>query len=196
VRFQNQKRILKRQCVGGKSIYFCIFSFFLILSAYIVFIRHDRSLVWYIDGVGQYYPTFLYIGKYLRTFLAGLSQGIFSMPAFDLSIGMGEDIIGTLNYYGFGNPVNLIAVFATSSNGAQLFTLSYFLRLFLAAMAFRYFCRQFSSDPFYSDIGALIYIFSGFAMIGGAKYIEWLSVLIYFPLILAGCEKLIKGQGG
>lgn len=36
---------------------------------------HEKSLIWNIDGIGQYYPAFLYIGQYLRNVL--LFGGVF-----------------------------------------------------------------------------------------------------------------------
>ena len=59
-------------------------------------------------------------------------QGNFCFPLYDLSIGLGEDIIGALNYYGVGDPLNLLAIFINSQNCAYIFTFMFFLRLWLA----------------------------------------------------------------
>lgn len=176
------------------AVYTCLF-IIIVCSGYIMFFRKNLSLIWNIDGVGQYYPAFIYIGHYLQNFFVNLLHGNFSLPLYDLSIGMGEDIIGVLNYYGFGDPLNLLAVMVTKSNSAYLFTFMFFLRLWLAGAAFQYYCRCMRFDKIPTILGALCYTFSGFAIYGGAMYSEWLSVLIYFPLILAGVEKIIKDKG-
>jgi hypothetical protein len=157
--------------------------------------KNHLSAIWYIDGIGQYYPAFLYIGKYIRAFFTGLFQGNFNLPVYDLSIGMGEDIIGVLNYYGFGDPINLIAVIANQTNGSYIFTFTYFLRLYLAGWSFIFYCRKMALGKYPRIFSGLIFAFCGFASHGALMYIEWLSVLIYFPLMLAGAEDIIKKTG-
>ena len=55
--------------------------------------------------------------------------------AASISIGFGEDIIGALNYYGFGDPFNLLAVFAVGSWGVTVYECLFFIRAFLAGLA-------------------------------------------------------------
>ena len=88
------------------------------IIGYSSFWIRGKSLIWEIDGLGQYYPSFLYIGQYLRECFYNCFHGNFGLPLFDISIGMGDDIIGTLNYYGFGDPLNILAVFETKDKVA------------------------------------------------------------------------------
>ncbi|MDO4479197.1 MAG: YfhO family protein [Lachnospiraceae bacterium] len=166
------------------------------LIAYSPFISPGRSMIWRIDGVGQYYPVFRYIGEYLRECLSSLAAGHPSLPMFDLSIGMGEDVIGALNYYGFGDPVNLLAIFATAENGVAVFTFTFFLRVCLAAVSFYAFCRRMNLAGPAAVMGAVAYTFSGFVIYGAVSYYEWLSVLIYFPLLLMGVENVLHDSRG
>ncbi len=149
-----------------------------------------RTSIWYIDGLGQYYPSFLYTGSYIRSFFLGLFHGRFKFPRFDLSIGMGEDIIGCLNYYGFGNPINLLAAFADQNNGGLVFTISHLIRLYLAGFSALIYLKKMGYAGSEASVGALAYAFCGFALYGGFMYIEFLSVLFYFPLMLTGAESL------
>jgi hypothetical protein len=162
---------------------------------FLPFFRHNLSTIWYVDGIGQYYPAFLYIGEYVRTFIVGIFHGSVNLPVYDLSIGMGEDIIGVLNYYGFGDPINLIAVIANKSNGGYIFTAVYFIRLYLAGWTFNLYCRKMNVGKYPRIISSLIFSFNGFAICGSMMYIEWSSVLIYFPLMLIGAENIIKKTG-
>lgn len=159
---------------------------------YSPFWSHGKSLIWKIDGLGQYYPSFLYIGQFLRACIFDFLHGAITLPLFDISIGMGEDIIGTLNYYGFGDPLNVLAIFATKENGAYAFTLMYFLRLYLSGLCFRKYCSYLGVDRILSNAGALCYIFSGYSLIGGARYMQFLTPMIYLPLMLLGCEKIFR----
>ncbi|MCD8241320.1 MAG: YfhO family protein, partial [Lachnospiraceae bacterium] len=156
---------------------------------------HDGvSIIWNLYGIGQYIPSFLIIGQYLRDFLTGLLHGALVLPVWDLSIAMGEDIVGALNYYGFGDPINLLAIFATRANGVYVYMFCFFLRLWLAGQTFRLYCREVGMEYRASLAAALSYAFCGFAVYGGGRYIEWLSVLIYFPLLLIGAERIMKDR--
>ena len=161
---------------------------------YFPIIRGHSTLIWQIDGLGQYYPAFNYIGRYLQNFLFGIFHGQWILPSFDLSIGMGEDIIGTLNYYGFGDPLNLLAIFVTKNNSAYLFSFMILLRMWLSGISLIYYFNYLKFSSFSSALAALCYTFCGFAIYGGTMYVEWLSVLIYTPLILLGIEKIMNKE--
>ena len=158
-------------------------------AGYGPFLLRHKSLIWKTDGIGQYYPAFLYTGKYLRAWVRGLFSGTLRLPLYDLSIGFGEDIIGSLNYYGFGDPMNLLAVFANARTGAYIFTAMFFLRGWLSGLAFCLYTREVGLEGQYSVPAALSYAFCGFAVLGAARYSQWYSILILLPLLLLGCEK-------
>lgn len=168
---------------------FC-YSIGFILIALIVFqpfYSQGISFVWNTDGVGQYYPAFLYIGQWLRNILK-------EAPLFDLRIAMGENVIGSLNYYGFGDPLNVFAVFATKENGAYLFSAMILLRMYLAGLAFLKYGGYMKLDRTLLVVATFGYTFSGFALYGGLMYIEFLAPLIYLPLMLCGCEMVWREQ--
>lgn len=188
------KDSLKNKYITNKYIVFSAVLLIMCLAAYSPLALRGKSIIWNTDSLGQYYPTFLYIGKYLRDFLTGIFHGQLILPTFDLSIGMGEDIVGTLNYYGFGDPINIIAIFANADNGSRAFAAAYFLRLILAGYAFIYYCEKIRISGMSAVLGATLWTFSGFVLDGCLRYSEWLSVLIYFPLMLAGVEIIISGR--
>lgn len=176
--------------IKGYKQSFIIYSvLFVILfaAAYIGYFASGRTFITKIDGVDQYYMSFLYFGKYLR----GMLQGA---PMYDLSIGMGEDIIGSLNYYGFWDPVYLISVFADGSLAPYLFSFSFFVRLFIAGCAFMVYCREMKIEPLAATAGAFCFIVNGFTYGGVSSYMGWASVLIYLPLFLTGVERIFKGK--
>lgn len=158
------------------------------------FIKLRIVPIWNADAVGQYYPAFLYIGSYIRTLLYNLAHGSFSVPVFDLKIGMGENIIGCLNYYGFGDPINILAIFATNHNGYIIYSIVFLLRVYLAGISALIYSKEMNFDSKASVIGAVAYSFCGFSIYGGLMYIEWLAVLFYFPLMMTGAEMIIKGN--
>ena len=167
------------------------FLFFLVVSiSYSPIYLEGKSLIWEIDGIGQYYPTFLYIGKFIRTLLTGGGT-----PCYDLSIAMGENIAGCLNYYGFGDPINLLAIFATKDNGHIIFAITFFIRLYLAGLAMMFYLKTINVGKHGRVIASLGYCFTGFTLFGCTYYIEWLSALIILPMMLAEAERYIIKKG-
>lgn len=172
--------------INGILLYTILF-FIVCGLIFIPFWTRGLSTVWEIDGVGQYYPAFLYIGQYIRDFL---TTG--KLMSFDLSIAMGEDIFSALNYYGLGDPLNIIAVFSNRENGVYLFGFMFFLRLYLSGLAFYIYCKYMKLNEKLIVSGAFIYMCSGYMFCACMMYIQFLSPLIYFPLLLWSCEKVFK----
>ena len=169
------------------GIYSCLFCG-IVIVAFGPFLENGKVVIWDTDAIGQYYPTFLYIGQWIREMLSNILHRNFNIRLFDMQIGMGEDVIGCLNYYGFGDPLNILAVFANKTTGQYIFTAMFFLRIYLSGLAFYYYSIKINVNKALISIGALSYAFSGFAIAGGGRYIGFLSPMIYFPLMLAGCE--------
>ena len=77
-------------------------------------------------GTGWIIPTHQradVLGEYIRNFFSNIIHGHFRFPMWDMSIGFGADILGTLNYYAIGDPLNLIYVFSNKSNIELLYNL-------------------------------------------------------------------------
>ena len=172
--------------IKGILLYTLLFVVTCVL-VFIPFTVRGLSSVWEIDGVGQYYPAFLYIGQFIRDFF---STGKFM--SFDLRIAMGEDVFSALNYYGLGDPLNIIAVFADKTNGVMLFRFMFFLRLYLAGLSFILYSRYMKLNEELIPAGAFIYVCSGYLFCACMMYIQFLSPLVYFPLLLWSCEKFFK----
>ncbi len=157
----------------------------LLVGCFSTFFRKGLLPIYKIDGLGQYYPAFMYIGKILR-------EG--HMRFYDLSVGMGEDIFGTLNYYGFGDPVNILSVFATESTGPYIFSLIYFVRLFLGGICFMLYCRRFFPASLAGVFSSLSYVFWGYGLFASAMYPQYAAMLYVLPLLLTGCEMTLKKE--
>ena len=106
---------------------------------------------------------------------------------------MGENVVGSLNYYGFGDPINLLAVFATKDNGYIVFAITFFIRLYLAGLAMMFYLKTIKARS--RIVPSLAYCFTGFTLFGCTSYIEWLSALILLPLMLAEAERYINKKG-
>lgn len=168
---------------------------FIVVGGYSILAKNHLSMVWNTDALFQYYPALLYTGNALRECIKDLLAGNPAVHFYDLSIAMGENIIGSLNYYGLNDPINLLTVFVTDTQSAAIFyALSYFVRIWAAGLCFQQYCRTMGLDARVSIIASLMYCFSGFTMKGCGRYIEWLPVLMYFPLMLVGSERTIHNK--
>ena len=81
------------------------------LCTYALFFLNGKSFIWNYDGIKQHFAALVYLGRYYRELAGSFLRGDFTLPMFDFSIGMGEDIITTLNFYGLGDPLTLLAAF-------------------------------------------------------------------------------------
>ena len=89
------------------------------------------------DGLVQHYTALAYYGEYLRTIGRNFFKTFtFSIPEFDLSIGLGGSIITTLGYEMLGDPFNLLAAFVPMQYTEYLYVFLVILRLYLAGIAF------------------------------------------------------------
>ena len=185
----------KKAMTEAAAVYAVLFAAAAIGGFAVLFLE-GRTLIWEKDGIGQYYPAFLYIGQYLRAFFADLASGHPALPLYDFSIGFGEDIIGTLNYYGFGDPFNLIAVFAAGSRGVFVYECLFFIRAFLAGFSLIAYLNTMGVRGWPASVSAVAYALCGFTIGGVTMYAEWGTVLVYFPLMLLASERIMRGRRG
>ncbi len=171
---------------------YSVFFFLLLPVVFLPFLKEGRSFVWNVDGISQHYPALIYYGKLLR----GIFRGN-GFPMVDFSVGMGYDTITTLHYYVLGDPVSLLAVFMTENNGVMVYTLLILLRFYLAGISFLAFCRYWGRKEnglkgSGAALGALIYVFSGYAFFSGVRHPYFLNPMIYLPLLLIGLEEVMR----
>lgn len=153
-----------------------------------VFVGENKSFVWKMDGMAQHIVALKYIRSYIINFF---TKG--SLPLMDFSIGQGFDVIGTLNYYGFGDPTTLFTVFFSENYVEEMYQFLIFLKLYLCGIGFAYFCRVLGKRNIEAVLPAsLSYAFCNYVLLGGMRHPLFLNGVMYLPLILAGVEKIIQ----
>ncbi len=163
------------------------------------FVLADRSLVWsgtegYQDGIGQHYIALSYWGDYLREIIRTLlTEGRWSVPTFDTSIGLGGDVIQTLSYYVIGDPLTLLSALVPREYTEYLYDFLIIFRMYLAGLAFSAFALHLKKNHrLFVLIGAMVYVFSGYTTHFGLFHPYFLNPLIYLPLILLGAEYIFE----
>ncbi len=171
------------------------------LLVYCHFLVRGKSLVWCgesgnIDGISQHYIALSYWGTYLRDIFRTLvTEGRLSIPLFDTSIGMGSDVIQTLSYYVIGDPLTLSSALVPRAYTEYLYNFLIILRLYLAGLSFSAFALHLKkNNRFFTLIGSMVYIFSGYAIFAAVRHPYFSNPMIYFPLVLLGAEYIFKGK--
>lgn len=162
---------------------------FMVLSVMMaaVFNFRGRSFIHTADPFDQDYPIFLYLGRCLRDVIRG--KGI---HLYDFSVGLGENIIAPLNLYGFGDPLNLLSVFANESNAEFLYTVLLFARLYLAGISMIAFLKHYNHQGLLTAGGGILYAFSMFSITRGFHFYSLMNAMYLFPFLLIQLEVMIS----
>lgn len=175
-------------------LYFCLF----IIAGGIIYtplLLHHKSLIYSGDALQQHYPAAAYFCDYLRCAIRDFLQtGSLHLPEWDFQIGVGSDVLTTLNYYAFGDPLNLLYVFVRPAQTEYMYAFLTVLRLFLAGAGFLFYALFRKQRCFSSIAGALCYAFCGFALTAAAYHPFFVNAMIYLPLFLLGLEKIFAGK--
>lgn len=182
----------KEKCRKGNVQYFCMYTAGFLAAALLlllIFEKEHASFTKMADGVAQHYAVLMWIRNTLRQFL----HGNFALPMVDFSVGQGFDVIGTLNYYGVGDPVNLLTVFFADNHLDQMYMFLILFRMYLSGLTFSYYCSTAGIQRKASVLcGSWLYVFCSFALMGGMKHPLFLNGMLYLPLLLAGTEKVLQ----
>lgn len=167
--------------------------------AFYPFWSQGRTFIYYYagqerDGFTQHYTAFVYIGRYIREFFAGLFQGRFELKHFDFTLGYGEDVIQSLGYYGFGDPLMLLSALVPQRLISGFYQVYILLELWVAGLSFWFFGKEKGYGGRWLLPACLIYVFSGFALWAGLCHPEFLAPMIWFPLMLVGIERVLAGK--
>lgn len=175
-------------------IYTC---FFIIIAAavYAPFFLQGKSLVWKNDGLYQHYNAFAYLGVYCRKIIKTLLfEHRLIFPMWEFGLGYGEDILTTLSYYAFGDPLNLISVFTPVKYAEIAYSALIPFRVYLAGIAFCMYCKKMNCKREASLCGAFVYCFSGFVLFAGVRHPYFVNPMIYMPMIFLGIEKILRKE--
>lgn len=151
---------------------------------------YRRTLVWSVDGVRQYYPSIGYIGQLLR----GLFRGE-SVPMMKFTLGQGMDVLTSCAYYGYADPLCLLAALF-SEDGVEIgYGLISLLRLYLAGLAAGAYMRHIGIRRGWAiACAAAVYVFSGFSRRFVGVHPFFLNGPLFLPLMLIGVERILDGR--
>lgn len=164
------------------------------LLAYSPFLLEGKSFIWSSDGRNQHYPMYVYIGRAIRKYILGFFKGNFSIPLFDLSLGLGGDIIGYMNSWGINDPLVLTATFVPTKYIEILYGFLAIFRVYLAGLSFIFLCKYFKKPILHGIIGSIVYCFSGYAITCSMRHPYFIVPMIQLPLLIVGLDKILKRE--
>ena len=173
------------------TLVFCLMT--LVLMS--IFIYYGKSTVTNGDGVAQHYTALAYYGRWLRQILKNIFVNhSFSIPEWNFSIGLGSNVLTTLNYYCIGDPLAVLSAAVPASYTEYLYDFLCILRLYLAGLTFSMYCLRMKKDPSGTLAGAVSYVFCGYAMFVCFRQPFFINPMIYLPLMLIGVEKILAKE--
>ena len=177
---------------------YLLYTMLFVIMAIIVFfpfIRLGKSLVHAKDGLYQHYNAFVYLGTYTRGMIRNLIEsGELVIPMWEFGIGYGADIITTLSYYVFGDPIALFSVVSPVKYADIMYSILILVRLYLSGIAFCLYARKMHLDEFSSVCASLGYTFCGFALYAAMRHPFFATPMICLPLLLIGVEKIFRKE--
>lgn len=148
------------------------------------------------DAIAQHYPAMSYIRRLWKECFSTLLQGKhYAFPMVDFTVGMGENTIAALNYYGLGDPFYLLTMLSSQENLPYFYSFFLYFRIFLGGIAFMAFVSQLCRDKSKAAyvVGTLVYSFTGFAVMSNA-HIIFVHAMFYIPLMLLGAERTLNNR--
>lgn len=151
-----------------------------------------KTNIWMTDGLMQHYPFMVYIGQWIRDSLkAVLSGGALKM--FDFSLGFGEDVISAVNYYGFGDPLMLLAALFSGESTELFYFLLTVLKVWAAGAVCGVLARHYGMNGRQAVWSGLIYAFSLNLLTGAiTRHAMFANPYVHLPLMLLGLEYVFE----
>lgn len=174
----------------GIAAYTALFALFF-LACWQCVLRGGGSPVWAMDGRMQHVPFMAYIGRWVRSALSAIAHGA-PAASFDLALGYGGDVLTSLNYYGFGDPLLMLVAAVFTDAEAGYLTLMV-LRGWLAGLAAMALARQYKLDWKSSVLAGVVYAMSlTLFSTGLIRHQMFSNPYIHFPLMLLGLERVFE----
>ena len=150
------------------------------------FLYYGKSFIGGADGLSQVGASMRYNGWFYRELFTNWIHGDFSVPVWDLSVGMGMDVLHILIF----NPLQILCGLLFVENvrvGVAVFTIG---SLYVAGLAFMAYCRYIKCSSYATLIAVFTYLCNGYILNYCIAQNVFIELYILLPLLLLGTEKL------
>lgn len=185
----NVKKMFRKGIENTYVLYTVLFIVFFV-CVFSPFWNYGKAFLWTTDGMTQDYPMFIYVKKWASYIITTLAEKHYlSIPFWDMTIGFGQDVFG--NGVAF-RPLTLISLLFSASNVENYMLFRTVIYTYLSGVAFIFFMKKRTKEDNSILIGALIYVFSAYALYFAPRHPFFFEMMIYFPLMLVGVEQIFK----
>ena len=144
------------------------------------FLYYGKSFIGGADGLSQVGASMHYNGYFYRELFTNWLHGDFSVPMWDLSVGMGMDVLHVLIF----NPLQILCGLLFAENvraGVAVFTI---VSLYLAGLAFLSYCRYIKCSDQAALIAVFTYLCNGYILNYCIAQNVFIELYILLPLLL------------
>lgn len=172
----------------------------LVLASYCHFWFNGKTAVGYydidLDGYSQHLTGLIFYAQWLRGIIKNLLVNhVFEIPSWSFQIGYGADVVTTLQFYVVGDPFALPAVLVPTKYIPYFYELSSYARVWCAGLAFSAWCLKSKKLPEKGVLaGAISYAFCAFALTAAVRHPNFITAMVWLPLLLWGIDKVIDGK--
>ena len=168
----------------GYTFIFAVLALFI----FVPYIREHRTLIWSVDGLGQYVPKIYRFMETIPGVLKDVLHGNMNFEQYDFSSGLGSTI--AISY----DPIYWLYLLFHPSQVETVYSTMIILRYFLAGLSFSALVLFFGGSHYAAYTSSMVYAFSGYAIYAGTKHGQFLTPLILLPLLVIAMERLIRDK--
>lgn len=179
------KNLTKNNLFKSIILYTPIFG---ILSLFIIyiFLKYDKSFVWNSDALYQHTITLRYFRDLIIEFIRSGN-----ISTFTWNIGLGFDLFANLAYYILGDFFSYASILFKTKHIELVYSILIFVRMYFVGITFLCYCKYKKMNKFSSVVGAIMYTFCTFVLYSAVRHPYFINVILLFPLIMIGIEKII-----
>lgn len=168
----------------GYTVLFVIVACFI----FVPYVESHKTLIWSVDGLGQYVPKIYRFMSYVPSILSDLLHGNLDFAQYDFTSGLGATV--AISY----DPIYWLYLFFKPSQIEAVYSLTIVLRFYLAGASISALLLYFKKSPYVIYTASMVYTFSGYALYAGTRHGQFLTPLILLPVLVAAMERLITGR--
>lgn len=170
-------------------LYYVGYCVLFLIMAYLVFVPYSeagRTLIWSVDGLGQYVPKVHRFLSYIPSIFQDILQGNFDFQQYDFTSGLGATV--AISY----DPIYWLYLLFHPSQVETAYSLLIVLRYFLAGVSMSALLLYFKRSHYATYTASMVYTFSGYAIYAGTRHGQFLTPLILLPILVIAMEQLIS----
>lgn len=171
----------------------CLLYFFMYRPA----VEAGRTFIWLYDGLYQHYIALEAYRRYVLGIIESIRNGHLVIPQWSFAMGEGADIVNTLHYHVFGDPLSLLSLLYSEADLWKCYGLLFFIKILIGAAGFVFACFEFGQKRTVPVLcGVLSYTFCSWTVYSVMRHPNYLVPVMWFPFFILAAERVISKNKG